>query len=57
MLHGKNVLASTGDLVVVPALFITVSIDRNTDATDHMIKYNKDTSSLTFWGFQAYAEL
>ena len=27
MLHGKNALASTDDLVVMPALFITVSTD------------------------------
>jgi len=37
MLHVKNVLASTDDLVVVPPLFITVSIDLDTDATVHMI--------------------
>ena len=48
MLHGKNVLASTDDLVVVPALFITFSIDLDTHATVHTIQYTKDISSLAF---------
>jgi len=38
----RNVLASTDDLVVMPALFITVSTDLDTDATVCIIKYTKD---------------
>jgi hypothetical protein len=38
MLHIKNVLASTDDLVVVPTLFIAVGIDFDTDAIVHIIK-------------------
>jgi hypothetical protein len=55
MLHVKNVLASTDDLVVVPTLFITVSTDLDIDATVHMIKFTKDNSSLTFGRLQASA--
>jgi len=55
MLHGKNILASTDDLVVVPTLFITVSTTLDKDATVHIIKYTKDVSSLTAGWLQASA--
>jgi hypothetical protein len=48
MLQGKNVLASTNDLVAVPTLFIPTSTELDTDATLHVIQYNDDINSFTF---------
>jgi hypothetical protein len=47
MLLGKDILASTNDLVAVPTLSVTASTELDTAAL-HIIKHNYDISSLTF---------